>query len=83
MWDKLKSFFNGVTFTIIVWCVWILSTVILVLQGFSKVDIGKALDYVVIVIQALGVLIVFIKCRDYKKQIRHCMDAVAGGAGRN
>jgi hypothetical protein len=67
MWDKIKSFLTQKWVIILAWVLWIVATAVLILQGFTTVDIGTALKYVVAIIEAVGVLIAFIKALLTKK----------------
>ena len=67
MWDKIKSFLTQKWVVILAWVLWIVATAVLILQGFTTVDIGTALKYVVAIIEAVGVLIAFIKAILIKK----------------
>jgi hypothetical protein len=67
MWDKIKSFLTQKWVIILAWVLWIVATAVLILQGFTTVDIGTALKYVVAIIEAVGVLIAFIKAILIKK----------------
>ena len=67
MWDKIKSFLTQKWVIILAWVLWIVATAVLILQGFTTVDIGTALKYVVAIIEAVGVLIAFIKAILTKK----------------
>ena len=67
MWDKIKSFLTQKWVIILAWALWIVATAVLILQGFTTVDIGTALKYVVAIIEAVGVLIAFIKALLTKK----------------
>ena len=67
MWDKIKSFLTQKWVIILAWVLWIVATAVLILQGFTTVDIGTALKYVVAIIEAVGVLIAFIKSLLTKK----------------
>ena len=66
-WDKIKSFLTQKWVIILAWVLWIVATAVLILQGFTTVDIGTALKYVVAIIEAVGVLIAFIKALLTKK----------------
>ena len=67
MWDKIKSFLTQKWVIILAWVLWIVATAVLILQGFTTVDIGTSLKYVVAIIEAVGVLIAFIKAILIKK----------------
>ena len=67
MWDKIKSFLTQKWVIILAWVLWIVATAVLILQGFTTVDIGTSLKYVVAIIEAVGVLIAFIKALLTKK----------------
>ena len=59
--DKIKAFFNSKIVQIIAWILLAVSTLVLVLGGGSAGDIAKVPTFVVGIVEAVALFIVFIK----------------------
>lgn len=59
--DKIKAFFNSKVVQILAWIFLVISTLVLILGGVSAGDIAKVPTFVVGIVEAVALLIVFIK----------------------
>ncbi len=57
----MKDFFNKLWVQIVAWAFVIIGTLVLLLGGTSVVDISKVPEYVFGIVEAIGILIIFIK----------------------
>ena len=57
----MKNFFKNFWVQFIAWCFIVIGTLALILGGTSVEDIVKVPEYVVGIVEAVGLLIVFIK----------------------
>ena len=59
--DKIKAFFNSKIVQIVAWILLAVSTLVLILGGVSAGDIAKVPTFVVGIVEAVALFIVFIK----------------------
>lgn len=59
--DKIKAFFNNKVVQIVAWVLLAVSTLVLILGGVSAGDIAKVPTFIVGIVEAVALFIVFIK----------------------
>lgn len=59
--NKIKAFFNNKVVQIIAWILLAVSTLVLILGGVSAGDIAKVPTFIVGIVEAVALFIVFIK----------------------
>ena len=59
--DKIKAFFNSKIVQIVAWILLAVSSLVLILGGVSAGDIAKVPTFVVGIVEAVALFIVFIK----------------------
>ena len=59
--DKIKAFFNNKIVQIVAWILLAVSSLVLILGGVSAGDIAKVPTFVVGIVEAVALFIVFIK----------------------
>lgn len=59
--DKIKAFFNSKIVQIVAWILLAVSTLVLILGGVSAGDIAKVPTFIVGIMEAVALFIVFIK----------------------
>ena len=59
--DKIKAFFNSKVVQIVAWILLAISTLVLILGGVSAGDIAKVPTFIVGIMEAVALFIVFIK----------------------
>lgn len=59
--NKIKAFFNNKVVQIVAWILLAISTLVLILGGVSAGDIAKVPTFVVGIVEAVALFIVFIK----------------------
>lgn len=59
--DKIKAFFSNKVVQIVAWILLAVSTLVLILGGVSAGDIAKVPTFVVGIVEAVAMFIVFIK----------------------
>ena len=59
--NKIKAFFNNKVVQIVAWILLAISTLVLILGGVSAGDIAKVSTFVVGIVEAVALFIVFIK----------------------
>ena len=71
----MKDFFNKLWVQIVAWAFVIIGTLVLLLGGTSVVDISKVPEYVFGIVEAIGILIIFIKKLLRKKDTTNNIEA--------
>lgn len=59
--NKIKAFFNNKVVQIVAWVLLAISTLVLILSGVSAGDIAKVPTFIVGIVEAVALFIVFIK----------------------
>lgn len=59
--NKIKAFFNNKVVQIVAWIILAVSTLVLILGGVSAGDIAKVPTFIVGIVEAVALFIVFIK----------------------
>lgn len=59
--NKIKAFFNNKVVQIVAWILLAISTLVLILGGVSAGDIAKVPTFIVGIVEAVALLIIFIK----------------------
>lgn len=59
--NKIKAFFNNKVVQIVAWILLAVSTLVLILGGVSAGDIAKVPTFIVGIVEAVALFIVFIK----------------------
>ncbi len=59
--NKIKAFFNNKVVQIVAWILLAISTLVLILGGVSAGDIAKVPTFIVGIVEAVALFIIFIK----------------------